>query len=538
MEIRSYAGKLSGPLLDRVDLQVHVPPVQRAAFGDETGEASAVVAARVAAARAAQRDAVERLGGWAHQRARARARPAATALPTARPSTTAVLDRTLDTGRLTLRGYDRVLRVAWSAADLAGRTVPAPDDVALGLDAAQRGAGGGVTARRQGAAGPGDVERARAGGDGGPGSPGRSSPSRAAAPLTRRPRGVRRRRVAGPATGRPAASTRGLGGPPSRPATSTTWPTPHDRQGLHVLVPGDDGLARAGWTASNTRPTASSCGATADLASLVERSVAVVGSRAATEYGMRVAADLADGLVGRGWTVVSGAAYGIDAAAHRAALAADGPDRRRPRLWGRPRLPVVPSRPPRRDRPHRGAVVSEVPPGWRPFRSRFLARNRLIATLTRATVVVEASLRSGSLTTAREARTPTCRWGRYPGPVTSMGSAGCHALVRDTGAVLVTDAAEVAELAGRIGEDLAPGSAGADPGRPPTTWTPLSYAVWSAVPVRGGATSERLAAAAGVPVAEAARGPRGPGGRRAGRAGGRPVAQGHPAAGARRRDAG
>ena len=131
MEIRSYAGKLSGPLLDRVDLQVHVPPVARAAFGDEAGEPSAAVAARVLSARAAQRDRW-RTGGWAvnglvpgHVLRRPPFR-----LP---PATTAVLDRTLDTGRLTLRGYDRVLRVAWSAADLAGRTVPAPDDVALGL---------------------------------------------------------------------------------------------------------------------------------------------------------------------------------------------------------------------------------------------------------------------------------------------------------------------------------------------------------------------------------------------------------------------
>ncbi len=131
MEIRSYAGKLSGPLLDRVDLQVHVPPVQRSAFGDETGEASAAVAARVVTARRAQRERWSR-GGWelnglvpGHVLRRPPFR-----LP---PATTAVLDRTLDTGRLTLRGYDRVLRVAWSAADLGGRTVPHPDDVALGL---------------------------------------------------------------------------------------------------------------------------------------------------------------------------------------------------------------------------------------------------------------------------------------------------------------------------------------------------------------------------------------------------------------------
>ena len=146
-----------------------------------------------------------------------------------------------------------------------------------------------------------------------------------------------------------------------------------------------------------------------------------------------------------------------------------------------------------------GAVVSEVPPGCAPYRSRFLARNRLIAALARATVVVEASLRSGSLTTAREARYLHLPVGAVPGPVTSMASAGCHALVRETDAVLVTDAGEVVELAGRIGEDLAPepDRAGAlTRGRPRRT----SYGVWSAVPLRVGITTDRLVSAAGVPA--------------------------------------
>ena len=132
MEIRSYAGRLSGPLLDRVDLQVHVPPVRRAALaGDGTGESSAVVAARVLAARDAQRERWSD-GGWVTNGlvpGHALRRP-----PFRLPGhTTALLDRQLDTGRLTLRGYDRVLRVAWSAADLAGRSVPGGDDVAMGL---------------------------------------------------------------------------------------------------------------------------------------------------------------------------------------------------------------------------------------------------------------------------------------------------------------------------------------------------------------------------------------------------------------------
>jgi DNA processing protein len=270
-----------------------------------------------------------------------------------------------------------------------------------------------------------------------------------------------------------------------------------DRQGLHVLVPGDPAWP-SGVKRLERPPYCLFVRGDPGLSNLVERSVAVVGSRAATEYGLRVAADISGGLVARGWTVVSGAAYGIDAAAHRAALAgagstvavlACGADRAYP-LAHRGLLDAVAGT---------GAVVSEVPPGCAPYRSRFLARNRLIATLTRATVVVEASLRSGSLTTAREARDHHLPVGAVPGPVTSMGSAGCHALVRDKGAVLVTDAAEVAELAARIGEDLAhpPRSA---PRSPADDLDPVAYAVWSAVPLRGGATTERLAAASGVAV--------------------------------------
>ncbi|MGB7819104.1 MAG: YifB family Mg chelatase-like AAA ATPase [Ornithinibacter sp.] len=131
MEIRSYAGRLSGPLLDRVDLQVHVPPVSRSAFAEQSGETSAVVATRVAAARAAQR-ARWSGHGWSTNGVvpgHALRRP-----PFRLPATTTSdLDRSLDRGRITLRGYDRVLRVAWSAADLAGREVPDRDDVGIAL---------------------------------------------------------------------------------------------------------------------------------------------------------------------------------------------------------------------------------------------------------------------------------------------------------------------------------------------------------------------------------------------------------------------
>ncbi|WP_286968067.1 MULTISPECIES: DNA-processing protein DprA [Arsenicicoccus] len=191
------------------------------------------------------------------------------------------------------------------------------------------------------------------------------------------------------------------------------------------------------------------------LAEAMERSVSVVGSRAATEYGQRVAADLGAGLAQRGFAVVSGAAFGIDAAAHRGALAEDGEtvavlaggvERPYPAAHERLIARVAET----------GAVVSEVAPGCAPTRSRFLLRNRLIAALSQGTVVVEAGYRSGALSTMRAAAELVRPVAVVPGPVTSMTSAGCHQAVRDGVAELVTDAAEVAELCGRMGTDLAP----------------------------------------------------------------------------------
>lgn len=185
------------------------------------------------------------------------------------------------------------------------------------------------------------------------------------------------------------------------------------------------------------------------------RAVAVVGARAATSYGTATAMDLGTGLAERGYDVVSGAAYGIDAAAHRGALAAAGRtvavlacgvDVPYPRAH-EALLAVI-----ARD----GAVVSEAPLGEPPSRGAFLRRNRLIAAMTEGTALVEAGLRSGARNTVAHARAlGRHRW-IVPGPVTSAMSAGCHATLRtDTESKLVTCAAEVAEDAGRIG-DLAP----------------------------------------------------------------------------------
>ncbi|WP_416341174.1 DNA-processing protein DprA [Streptomyces ardesiacus] len=218
------------------------------------------------------------------------------------------------------------------------------------------------------------------------------------------------------------------------------------------------------------------------------RSVALVGARACTEYGAHMAATLAAGLAERGWVVVSGGAYGVDGAAHRGALGAGGAT-----------AAVLASGV---DRPYppghtaligriaeQGLVVGELPPGDHPTPSRFVLRNRVIAALTRGTVVVEAAYRSGSLVTARAAR----RLGRHvmgvPGPATSALSAGVHELLRGD-AVLVGDAAEVVELVGAMGE-LAPERRG--PVLPTDLLEPRTRRALAALPGRGAATAAEVA---------------------------------------------
>ncbi|MCG7288418.1 DNA-processing protein DprA, partial [Cellulomonas sp. ACRRI] len=203
-----------------------------------------------------------------------------------------------------------------------------------------------------------------------------------------------------------------------------------------------------------------------DLAALAGRSVAVVGARAATPYGERVAGDLGAGLAERGATVVSGGAFGVDVAAHRGALAAGG--RTVALLAGgidRPtpagNLAVL-----ERIVDDGGALVAESPPGTSPSRARFLQRNRVIAALAGATVVVEAAWRSGALSTAARAAELFRPVGAVPGPITSMASVGCHRLLRDGAAVCVTDAAQVVELLDPPG-GAGPGGAGHGAAGPP-----------------------------------------------------------------------
>ncbi|MDK3257769.1 DNA-processing protein DprA [Blastococcus capsensis] len=237
---------------------------------------------------------------------------------------------------------------------------------------------------------------------------------------------------------------------------------------------------------------------------LADRSVAVVGSRASTAYGEHVAAELGHQLGERGWTVVSGGAFGIDGAAHRGALAAEAPtiavlacgvDRVYPAAHGALFARIAET----------GLLVSEWPPGCAPLRHRFLVRNRLIAALTRGTVVVEAAARSGAQATANRARDLGRALMVVPGPITSALSVGCHELLRDeaAGAVLVTSAAHVIEAVGGIGTDLAPPVE--RPTSPRDELSDVAARVLDACPVRIGASPERLANIAGCTVLDVLR---------------------------------
>jgi DNA processing protein len=231
------------------------------------------------------------------------------------------------------------------------------------------------------------------------------------------------------------------------------------------------------------------------LAAVCDRSVAVVGARASTSYGDHVAAEFGYGLVQREWTVVSGGAFGIDAAAHRGALAAGGItvsvlacgiDRPYPlshaSLFGR----IA----------DEGLLFSEWPPGADPHRRRFLVRNRVIAALTRGTVVVEASARSGARFTLGRARQLSRAQLVVPGPITSTMSEGCHEEIREKEAILVASVAQVVEAVGQIGVDLAPPVRGEE--SPRDQLTPAQRQVLDGVRPRKILTAEEIAAVVGV----------------------------------------
>ena len=275
------------------------------------------------------------------------------------------------------------------------------------------------------------------------------------------------------------------------------------RRGGRLITPDDDewpmlAFAAFGGDAVAARPQGRAplvlwAMGPARLDETAQRAAAVVGTRAATSYGEQVAADLAEGLAEQEVAVVSGGAYGIDGAAHRAALAVEGVTVAV--LAGGLDIPYPAGH---SGLLHRigcnGLLVTVYPREVRPARHRFLTRNRLVAAFAGAAVVVEAGLRSGAANTAAWARVLGRVVGAVPGPVTSSASTGCHALLR-AGAEVVTRAADVVELVGRVGE-LAP-----DLPRPATPLDGLSDAerqVYEALPGRGVATVDEIAVAAAL----------------------------------------
>jgi DNA processing protein len=287
------------------------------------------------------------------------------------------------------------------------------------------------------------------------------------------------------------------------------------RDGIRLTCPGDaewpEGLDELG----PARPYALWVRGQADLRFSCLRSVSIVGSRAATSYGAHVAAEIAADLGERGWAVVSGGAYGVDAAAHRGALAAEavtvavlacGVDY--PYPAGHADLFAAIAA--------QGLVISEWPPGSHPARTRFLIRNRSIAALTCGTVIVEAGERSGALNTAGHAADLGRPLMAVPGPVTSAQSAGCHRIIREWAASCVTRAADVIDILSplSVADALAPAGgpgyassprSGPPGSRPPVTGLSSrddldldSARVLDAFPARGRVGPATIAVGAGV----------------------------------------
>lgn len=280
------------------------------------------------------------------------------------------------------------------------------------------------------------------------------------------------------------------------------------RRGIRLVCPGDAEWPTRLDDLGEGRPYALWLRGQADLRFSCLRSMSIVGSRAASAYGSYMACEIAAGVARQGWTVISGAAYGVDGAAHSAALSAEGTtvavlacgvDMPYP-AGHKDLLDAIASS---------GVVASEWPPGRNPTRLRFLVRNRVIAALSPGTLVVEAGERSGALNTARYARDLGRTLMAVPGPVTSEQSGGCHTIIRDWGGTLVTSAADAVADVARIGEQPreVPGTVSSPP-EPVLSRDQLdleSAAVLDALPVRGGLGTTAVAARAGLPPADVLR---------------------------------
>jgi DNA processing protein len=275
-----------------------------------------------------------------------------------------------------------------------------------------------------------------------------------------------------------------------------------ERAGMRIVCPGDPEWPTQLDVLGDARPLVLWLRGSADLRFACLRSVSVVGARAATGYGQHVATEMAAALAERGWCVISGGAYGIDASAHRGALGAEGVTvavLASGLSYGYPKghhelFAAIAGQ---------GVMLSEWPPDRAPSRPGFLVRNRVIAALSCGTVMVEAALRSGALSTARHARDISRPLMAVPGPVTSRQSEGCHEVIREWGAVLVTRAQDVIENVSPAGEGLAARRRG--PACSRDTLDPETTAVLEAIPARGGAGTAAIAITAGVDLSTAIR---------------------------------
>lgn len=273
------------------------------------------------------------------------------------------------------------------------------------------------------------------------------------------------------------------------------------RDGYRLVCPGEPEWPTQLDDLGDSQPIVLWLRGVADLRFACLRSVSIVGSRAATSYGLVVGTELAADLAARAFAVISGGAYGIDACAHRGALSAGGSTiavLASGLTFGYPKghgelFETV---------GQTGVLVSEHPPDHAPTRPGFLVRNRLIAALSRGTVVVEAALRSGALNTARHAAELNRPVMAVPGPVTSAQSAGCHELIREYRATCVTSAADVAEVITPIGE-AAPPELG--PAVPADQLDPVTASVLAALTARAGRGPATIATLAGVDLDTAIR---------------------------------
>ena len=219
-----------------------------------------------------------------------------------------------------------------------------------------------------------------------------------------------------------------------------------ERHGMRVLIPGDENWPAGIGALGDRAPIALwAKGDTGLLTGPVWDRLTVTGARASTGYGEHVTTELVQSAVADDRVVLSGGAYGIDGAAHRAALAAGGStvavlagglDRLYPA--GHAELLTRVGK--------EGLLLSELPPGAAPTKWRFLARGRLLAALSGTVLIAEAGYRSGSLHTAARAMELGRPVGAVPGPLTSAASAGCHRLLRDGLGSIITGCDDVREL--------------------------------------------------------------------------------------------